>query len=56
MNTYNIVMRDFRNPGLYGFISDTMYIFDTAVDASDFNDDERRNLLSNAAMLTSGKV
>ena len=34
-NTYNIislVIRDLRDQGLYGFIGDTMYIFDTAVD------------------------
>ena len=36
--------------------SDTMYIFDIAVDASDFSDDEKRNFLSKVAMLTSVKA
>ena len=56
MNTYDIISLDFRDPGPYGFISDTMYIFDIAVDASDFSDDEKRNLLSKVAKLTSVKA
>ena len=56
MNTYNILSLDFRDPGPYGFISNTMRIFDIAVDASDFSDDEKRNFLSKVAMLTSVKA
>ena len=57
MNTYNILSLHFCDPGPYGFrVSDTMNIFDIAVDASDFSDDEKRNLLSKVAMLTSVKA
>ena len=57
MNTYNILSLDFRDPGPYGFrVSDTMYIFDIAVDTSDFSDDEKRNLLIKVAMLTPVKA
>ena len=56
MSTYNIISLDFRKPRPYGFISDTMYIFEIAVDTSNFIDDEKRNPHSKVAMLTSGKV